>query len=69
MDVYISISIDLPLRALFFPKYPFPLVFQARMRLTKIGLGRLSFSQISVRDTPKSCFVIGEVGDIGELSR
>lgn len=67
--LYFHLGMDLPLRALSFPKPPFPLVFQARVILTKTGLGRLSFSQIFGRDTPKSCPVIGEVGDMGKLSR
>lgn len=48
---------------------PFPLVSQAKTRLTKTGLGRLSFSQIFGRETPKSCPGIGDVGDTGKLSR
>lgn len=39
------------------------------MTLTKMGFGRLSFSQISGKETPKSCPGIGDVGDTGRLSR
>lgn len=61
---YFHLEIDLPPRALSFPTGA-----KARMRLTKTGLGRLSFSQIFGRDTPKSCPAIGDVGDMGKLSR
>lgn len=56
-------------RPLSLPKSPFPLVLQVRVRLTKTGLGRLSFSQIFGRDTPKSCPGPGDVGDMDKLSR
>jgi hypothetical protein len=46
-----------------------PISWQAKMRLTKIGFGRLSFSQISGREIPKSCPGTGDVGDTGKLSR
>lgn len=47
----------------------FPVGFQTQVTLTKIGFGRLSFSQRSGKETPKSCPGIGDVGDMGRLSR